>query len=146
MDYHIQTDNSLHYFREFREMIEASLRKEGFIGLVGGTSYSKADVLSKIETYRILIQDTARIILCAKNSVEWVCIFCAAVLDQKELFILDAHIDRQKLCNLAASVRADLVITDDEADFREPAFCPIGQLPFRSPAGEAVTGTGKIIL
>lgn len=127
-------------------MIETSLQREGFIGLVGGARESKADMLGKVQAYQLLLRDTARIILCAENSVEWICIFCACVLDEKELFILDAHIDRKKLRELSASVQAELVITDEEADPRDPVFCSIGQLPFRTRAAEAAVGTGKVIL
>lgn len=146
MDYCIYTDDPRFYIRAFREMIETSLQREGFIGLVGGARESKADMLGKVQAYQLLLRDTARIILCAQNSVEWICIFCACVLDEKELFILDAHIDRKKLRELSASVQAELVITDEEADPRDPVFCSIGQLPFRTRAAEAAVGTGKVIL
>lgn len=146
MEYCIYTDDPRFYIRAFREMIETSLQREGFIGLVGGARESKADMLGKVQAYQFLLRDTARIILCAQNSVEWICIFRACVLDEKKLFILDAHIDRKKLRELSASVQAELVITDEEADPRDPVFCSIGQLPFRTRAAEAAVGTGKVIL
>lgn len=146
MDYRIHTDGPRCYIRTFRKMIETNLQREGFIGLVGGTREPKADVLGKVQAYKLLLQDAARIVLCAQNSVEWVCIFCACVLEEKELFILDAHIDRKKLHDLAASVQADLVITDEEADPGEPGFCSIRELPFRTWTAETAVGTGKVIL
>lgn len=146
MNQHIQADDPHRSIQAFREMIEYSLRKEGFMGLVGSARVTKADVLERIKTYQLLLRDSARIILCAKNSVEWVCIFCACVLDGKELFILDAHIEQKRLRDLAASVQAELVITDEELVPRDSVFCSIRQLPFRTTGAEAAKGTSKLIL
>lgn len=82
----------------------------------GEPPISKQTLLHLIETYHYSLRDVNRIVLCAKNSVQWIALLLTCLLYNKELYALDKETKTTHLQRAVSIIKPEIVLTDDGED------------------------------
>ena len=117
------------------KMYERTIRKDG-------VSINISELMDKAEKYRAALQDKSRILLCAENSSDWIAVFITAMLYNKQLFAIDAHMENGLVDEIIADTSADLIISDRKI----PGAVGFEELLRRKPKGLAKDTDPSLVL